>query len=260
MILVVLMSVVFLVTAIIVQPDLGQMLAGIIPGVPDGSLITIVALIGTTVVPYNLFLHASAVQEKWSQSMPLDQALKAARRDTSVSISIGGLITLAVMALAATTFFNSSTTFKNFGEMSEQLEPLFGSAAKYFFATGLLSAGLTSAITAPLAAAYATAGVLGWDRDLRSVRFRVVWMLIVVAGTVLAVFAESPVAAILFAQAANGILLPLIAIFLLVVMNRKELLGDYTNGLTANLLGAGVVLIAMALGGFQLLKVFGAFF
>jgi manganese transport protein len=258
-VLVVLMSVVFLVTAVMVRPDVGQMLSGVIPRAPAGSLLTIVALIGTTVVPYNLFLHASAAGEKWPESVPLDQALKSARYDASISISIGGLITLAVMSTAAATFFGAAVRFENVGDMAGQLGPLFGSGAKYFFATGLLAAGLTSAITAPLAAAYAVAGVLGWKRDLRSVRLRLVWTSIVVIGSVLAALATKPVAAIVLAQAANGILLPVVAVFLLVVMNRRDLLGRHTNGLVANLLGGGVVLIATALGGFQLLTALGAF-
>lgn len=258
MVLVVLMSVVFLLTAIIVEPDYWAVLAGIVPSVPDRSLITIVALIGTTVVPYNLFLHAGAVIERWSD-LPIARSLPAARRDTCISISVGGLITLAVVATAASTFFGTSKTFDTVGEMAEQLGPLFGPAATSFFATGLLAAGLTSAITAPLAAAYATAGVLGWDRDLRALKLRIVWAVIVIAGTILAAMATRPVAAILFAQAANGILLPFVATFLLIVMNRRDLLGEHTNGIGSNLLGAGVVLIAMALGSFQLLKAFRAF-
>jgi manganese transport protein len=255
--LVVLMSIVFLLTAILVAPDFRQMLRGIVPRVPEGSLITIIALIGTTVVPYNLFLHASAVGEKWSRTLPLDQALRAARLDTALSISLGGLTTLAIAATASAAFFNTSTTFDAVGQMAEQLGPLFGPSAKYFFATGLLAAGLTSAITAPLAAAYATAGVMGWKTDLRSLPMRTVWAAIVIAGTILAATAARPVTAILFAQAANGILLPLIAVFLLIVMNRRGLLGEHTNGILANTLGGIVVLTVTGLGVFQLLKAMG---
>jgi manganese transport protein len=142
--------------------------------------------------------------------------------------------------------------------MDGQLGPLFGPAAKYFFATGLLAAGLTSAITAPLAAAYATAGVLGWEQDLRNWRLRSVWGAIVVVGTILGALATRPVTAILIAQAANGILLPCVAIFLLVVMNRRDLLGEQTNGPVANLLGGIVVLTASGFGVFLLLKSSGA--
>lgn len=265
--LVVLMSVVFLITAILVKPEFGQLIEGGVPRVPDDSLLTIIALIGTTVVPYNLFLHASAVREKWSKTGPVDQALKAARRDAALSITLGGLVTLAVMSTAVSTFFVSSPIqsssgddvgFGTIGGMAEQLEPLFGSAAKYFFAIGLLAAGLTSAITAPMAAAYATAGVMGWERDLRDRKLRIVWAAIIILGSWLAATATKPVVAILFAQAANGILLPFVATFLLVVMNRRDLLGKHVNGVASNVLGAAVVLVAAGLGGFQLLKVFRA--
>jgi len=256
--LVVLMSVVFLVTALLVRPDFAGMLQGIAPRVPEGSLLTIVALIGTTVVPYNLFLHASAVQQKWPASLPLDQALRAARRDTSLSISIGGLITLALMATASAAFFHTHATFASPADIAQQLGPLFGPAAEYLFAVGLLAAGLTSAITAPLAAAFATAGVLGWQCDLQNWRLRLVWGLIVAVGTTFAALAHRPLEAIVLAQAANGILLPLVAVFLLVVMNRRALLGRHANGSLANLLGGAVVLIATALGAIQLLKAVGA--
>jgi Mn2+/Fe2+ NRAMP family transporter len=66
-----------------------------------------------------------------------------------------------------------------------------------------------------------------------------------------------PVPAIVFAQAANGVLLPVTAVFLLVVMNRKDLLGAHRNGVLANCLGGLVVIVASGLGLFQLARVFG---
>jgi Mn2+/Fe2+ NRAMP family transporter len=107
---------------------------------------------------------------------------------------------------------------------------------------------VTSAITAPLAAAYATSGALGWERDLRGWRFRAVWAIVLAVGTVLAALGTNPVAAIVFAQAANGVLLPIIAVFLLFVMNRSDLLGEYRNGTVANILGGIIVLFAALLG------------
>jgi Mn2+/Fe2+ NRAMP family transporter len=98
---------------------------------------------------------------------------------------------------------------------------------------------------------------LNWPRGLKTRRFRAVWATIVIAGTVSALVGREPVAVIVFAQAANGILLPVIAIFLLIVVNRGELLGRHKNGIAANLLGGSVVLVASGLGAFQLLRVFG---
>ncbi|MHC4090204.1 MAG: divalent metal cation transporter, partial [Planctomycetota bacterium] len=116
------------------------------------------------------------------------------------------------------------------------------------------AAGLTSAITAPLAAAYATAGALGWRSDLRSWKFRATWALIVVSGTTLALAGYKPVHAIVFAQAANGLLLPIMAVFLLLVVNRVDLLGKHANSLRANILGIAVVATAAGLGIFKLVN------
>jgi NRAMP (natural resistance-associated macrophage protein)-like metal ion transporter len=261
-VLVVVMSLVFVATAVLSFPDLGAMLRGaFVPSMPDGSLLTVIALIGTTVVPYNLFLHSSSVSEKWSPAVPTAEALREARWDTGLSIGLGGLITLAVLTTAAQAFFaaaqGSDLGPVNAATMATQLEPTLGPFARHFFAIGLVAAGLTSAITAPLAAAYATCGALGWSRNMKGGHFRAVWAVILVVGTALAATGTKPVAAILFAQAANGILLPITAVFLLFVMNRRDLLGEHVNGKAANLAGVMVVLVATGLGGFQLLRVLG---
>jgi NRAMP (natural resistance-associated macrophage protein)-like metal ion transporter len=254
--LVLLMSAVFLITFVMVRPPVTTLLAGLFkPSLPQGSLLTTVALIGTTVVPYNLFLHSSAVQEKWPAEQPIDQSLRAARLDTGLSIGLGGLITLAIMSTSAAAFFGTGTAVSA-ANIAQQLEPLLGPSARYFFALGLFAAGLSSAVAAPLAAAYAVCGALGWERDLRSARFRLVWLTVLVCGTVVAVTGARPLTAILFAQAANGFLLPVCAIFLLWVMNRAGRLGEYRNGLLSNLLGAVVVAVTLGLGLLKLLQVF----
>ena len=246
--LVVAMGVVFLVTAVIVTPDLGAMAAGLVPSVPSGSTLSVMALIGTTVVPYNLFLHASSVQDKWSEDVPVDVAVKEARLDTGLSIGLGGLVTLAILTTAAAALFGSGRGVESAADMASQLEPVLGSAATYFFAFGLLAAGVTSSVTAPLAAAYATAGAFGWSRDLHDPRFKAIWAVIIVVGTTFAVIGSSPTQLIVFAQAANGLILPIIAVFLLVVMNRRDLLGEHVNTRAGNVLGGLVVLVAVGLG------------
>ena len=255
--LVLTMSAVFIIAAILVAPALEEILSSLLrPTMPSGSALTVIALIGTTVVPYNLFLHANAVREKWGDDIPLDSALSQSRWDTGLSIGLGGLITLAILATAATAFFQTGLEFAG-NSMAVQLEPLLGSTAKYVFAMGLFAGGLTSAITAPLAASYAVCGALGWSQELSSGRFRLVWGTVLLTGTVFAALGTKPLTAILFAQAANGFLLPVVALFLLAVMNKKQLLGKYCNGLLANALGAVVVLITAGLGIVKLFGVFG---
>ncbi len=237
------MSVVFLVTAIGAAAPAGELLRGLlVPSLPeaDGSLLVVVGLIGTTVVPYNLFLHAAAVREKWAGP----ESLGAARLDLGLSIVLGGVVSMAIVVTSAAAGGDPA----NAAEMALQLEPLLGAWARAFFGLGLLAAGLTSAITAPLAAAYATAGALGWPRDLRSGRFRAVWIGVLAAGALSAAVGVRPVQAILFAQVANGVLLPAIAVFLLLAANDRRRLGEWRNGPVLNVLGVLVVLVSLGLG------------
>ena len=252
--LVILMSIVFLGTMISLTPNLGEILKGLfVPELPHGAMLTVAGLVGTTVVPYNLFLHAALVQEKWKTK---DQ-LKEARLDIWVSIFLGGLVSISIVITSAAAFYGTGQEIKNASDLAIQLEPVLGSWATGFIGIGLFAAGLTSAITAPLAAAYATCGILGWKKDLRSRRFRSIWMVILVIGIVLSAVGLKPVPVILFAQAANGVLLPIIAIYLLWSVNDRKLLGDQRNNLMLNIIGGIVVLATIFLGLRSILSVCG---
>jgi Mn2+/Fe2+ NRAMP family transporter len=252
--LVAIMALSFVASAILIGPDLGAIAGGFVPGIPDGSLYLITGLIGTTIVGYNLFLHASNVQERWSGPGDLPQS----RTDTILSIAVGGFITITIMITAAAAF-PVGTELDNVGQMADQLEPLAGSYAKIFFSIGLFAAGFTSATTAPLAGAWATTGALGWDSDLKSPKFRAVWGVILAVGVASVLLGGSPVQIIVFAQVVNGILLPIVAIFLIYAMNQTDLLGEYTNSPVANALGAIVTIIVVWLGVRTLLSVAGVF-
>lgn len=251
--MVVVMSIVFLATAAVLAPSLGGIVRGLfVPSLPGGSaaLFVAVGLIGTTVVPYNLFLHAVAVRERWSG--PED--LPAARADATIAIVLGGMVSAAVVVTSAAALQQGADTVASAGDMATQLEPLLGEWARVFFALGLMAAGLTSAITAPLAASYAAAGALGWDVNLRGRRMRAVWGIVILSGVVFAASGVRPVPAILFAQVANGVLLPAVAVFLLVAANDARM-GRWRNGVFANVVGALVVFITLVLGLWALWRV-----
>lgn len=249
--LVIIMSIAFVTTAFVTKPDIIAVLRGsFIPSFPDGSLLTIVALVGTTVVPYNLFLHASLVSEKWDNTSDLP----AARRDTIVAVILGGLVSMAIIICAAAI---QGSEIKNAADLAQSLEPLFGDYARYFIGLGLGAAGLTSAITAPLAAAYVVQGCLGWERDLKSVKFRSVWLSILILGIIFSSIGYSPVEIIQFAQVANGVLLPIIAGYLIWIVNKREVLGKYVNTSLQNGISIVIWLIVFVLGARTILKVFG---
>ncbi|WP_346882191.1 Nramp family divalent metal transporter [uncultured Algibacter sp.] len=248
--LVILMSLAFLLTAIITKPNIYELLKGaFVPKFPDGSLLMVIALIGTTVVPYNLFLHASLVKEKWYNS----KDLKYARKDTLIAVVLGGLVSMCIIVSAASI---QKLDIHNASDLAKGLEPLFGSFAKYFLGLGLFAAGITSAITAPLAAAYVASGCLGWQGGLRSKKFRSVWIFILILGVLFSSLNIKPIDIIRFAQVANGVLLPIIAGFLIWIMNKSSILGVHKNNLKQNIFGSVILLISILLSVATLSKVF----
>lgn len=257
MVMVVILAVLFVITVFVVQPPIGDILRGIfVPSMPPGSAMTAIALIGTTVVPYNVFLHASLVQENWA-NVPQETALNEARIDTVASISFGGLITLAVMATSFGALFMHGMSAETAEDLAVSLEPLLGEASTWVFALGLFAAGFTSALTGPLGAAYAITGMLGKSTDMKSPLFRAVWIAVLAVGAVIALTGFEPIQLIVIAQAANGLLLPIIAIFLLVTMNSKKVVGEHANGVWANIFGGAVTLIVIGIGSYQLADLLG---
>ncbi|MBR9790562.1 MAG: divalent metal cation transporter [Gammaproteobacteria bacterium] len=236
--LVAIMAMVFVVTFAVSEPDWGAMAGQLFAPVASmDSITTILALIGTTIVPYNLFLHASLVaQNEQDGSQPAGYY----RRQSALAIGVGGLITLFIMATAMQAFYGQAEAL-NAGNLAKQLAPLLGDFAELFFALGMFAAGLTSAITAPLAAAYAVTGALNKPSDMRGKWFRAVWLSIILIGVGFTLSGTKPLMAIMFAQAANGLLLPVIALLLLFMMNRHSQLGRLKNHWSANVAGLAVV-------------------
>lgn len=248
--LVVLMSLAFLITAVITKPNILDIFKGaFMPRFSNDSLLTVIALIGTTVVPYNLFLHAALVKEKWKT----ERDLQFAKKDTIIAVVLGGVVSMCIIISAASI---QSADIKNAADLAKGLEPLFGSFAKYFLAVGLFAAGITSAITAPLAAAYAASGCLGWSSNMKTKRFRAVWMTILSLGIVFSSLGIKPIDIIKFAQVANGILLPVIAGFLIWIVNKESVLGTFKNTIIQNIFGFLILGISILLSLATLNKVF----
>ncbi|MDG5491814.1 Nramp family divalent metal transporter [Psychroserpens sp. SPM9] len=248
--LVILMSLAFLITAILTKPDMSQIFKGLfMPKFTDENILTVIALVGTTVVPYNLFLHASLVKEKWKDTSDL----KFARKDTIVAVVLGGIVSMCIIISAAAI---KTVEVTNAADLAKGLEPLFGRFSSYFLSLGLFAAGITSAITAPLAAAYVASGCLGWRTHMKAKRFRMVWMFILGLGVLFSSIGFKSIEIIKFAQVANGLLLPVIAGFLLWIMNKTSILGRYKNSLIQNVLGFVIFGIALFLGVKSILKVF----
>ena len=255
-VLVILMSLVFISTLIMASPSLADILSGFTPSLPEGSITTVLALVGTTIVPYNLFLHSGVLAAKHDSKSDLQKVIKQTNVDTGLSITLGGVITLAILSTASVAFYGTNAGQISAANMAVQLEPLLGDGAHYFFAIGLFAAGLTSAITAPLAGAYAVCGMLGWSNDMASTRFKSLAIIILLFGAAVASLGLDPVAVIIFAQAANGLLLPVITIYLVWLVNQKSVMGKFTNSFILNLVTLPVLMLIFGLSSYKLIGLF----
>ena len=240
-VMVVLMSISFLLTAISTGPSLLHILRGLFNfSIPKDSLLSIIGLVGTTIVPYNLFLHTELVRKKWTHVAQLPLAMN----DMVIALVLGGVISLSVIISGSAT---SLIQIENAADLAKGLEPIFGSFSKYFLSFGLFAAGITSTITAPLAAAYVVCGCFSWDVNLQSTPFKIVWGIVLIIGVSLSATGLKLIVIIQFAQITNGLLLPLIAAILLWIMNKSSVLGAHKNNILQNILGFIVVIIAFLL-------------
>lgn len=247
------MSIAFLASFFIIDFNWADFAKGLfIPSLPTGATLTVIALIGTTVVPYNLFLHSASASKKWQKV----EQLSDARKDLYFAIPLGGLISIAIVSTAASAFFGQQIQINSAADLAPSLEPIFGDLSAIFIAIGLFAAGISSAVTAPLAAAFALSGILNLNKELNSLSFKTIWFVILLLGVVISSLGYKPMAVIWFAQVANGILLPLIVFFLVWMMNSKAL-GNQQNTRRQNILAGIVVAVTLMLSMRSLFSAFG---
>lgn len=250
--MVVLMGFAFITTAILIKPDFSKILIGsFIPQMPESSGLLILGLIGTTVVPYNIFL-GSGITDK-------TQSIKEMRFGISVAIILGGITSMAVLIVGSS--INGEFTFN---ALAQTLGNSLGSWAVWFFGFGLFAAGFSSSITAPLASAI-TARDLFQHRNKKKwsengIFFRIIWGLVLISGIGFGLAGFKPIPVIIAAQALNGLILPFISIFLWFAINNKKLMGENKNTNIQNILFGSIVWVSLVLGLWNLVKAGFSFF
>ena len=236
------MGLAFIIIAIQVDIDWAAFTKGLfIPSVPDQSSLMIIALVGTTIVPYNLFL-ANGIQH--------NQNLQEMRFGLTLAILFGGIISFAILILGTsiTGEFGFKTLQTAFAEQSI-------AGGGHLFSIGLFCAGLSSAITAPLAAAIAGESLFGKQKSWSKNHFKMIWMGVLGFGAIIALLDFKPIPIIILAQAVNGILLPFIAVTILWVINYPKLMkGEYQNSIGINLLSLGIIGCCIFLGSINIFK------
>ncbi|SFF46898.1 NRAMP family divalent metal transporter [Thermoflexibacter ruber] len=207
----------------------------LIPFFPSNSALLIIGLVGTTIVPYNLFLGSGISK---------GQDIKEMRIGIRLAILIGGLISMAILV--------SGSIVK--GEFSfvatvNSLNERIGVWAGGCFAVGLFAAGFTSSITAPLAATITMRSIVYTGHKNWAKYSSWTWVLVMVVGIIFGVLGTQPIPIILFAQALNGLLLPLVSIWVFLIINNQKIIPHpYQNSKQANFTLLIVIGIVIFLG------------
>lgn len=248
-VLVMILGISFLTAAIRVAPDVSDILSGFfklrIPESKEAPLL-ILGLIGTTIVPYNLFLGSGIS----GGSIKIGEM----RQGLFISILLGGVFSMAVLLVGIAVSDNFS-----FANLANSLNSEGFAFGKVLLGTGLFAAGFTSGITAPLAAAITLKSLFG-EKDSKKWKnngsyFRLSWLIVLITGIIFAVLKIEAIRTIIIAQALNGLILPFISFFLVWLINSPVITGK-RNSVSNNIFLAITLIISLTIGIKNLLLAF----
>jgi Mn2+/Fe2+ NRAMP family transporter len=236
-IIVAIMSVCFLANFFLLMPPPGDMLRGLIPSVPDvatgndtGPLLVIASMVGTTVFSGLFIIRTTLVKEAgWTLADARTQ-----RHDALFAVIMMFIISASIMAAAAGTLHAQGVGLSKASQMIALLEPLAGSLAVAIFATGIVAAGVSSQFPNVLMLPWLICDYRGTSRDMTLPRYRAMVFAISLLGLVVPLLGARPVVVMILSQAFNAVILPMTVACIFYLANRKDLMGEYKNGLFAN--------------------------
>jgi NRAMP (natural resistance-associated macrophage protein)-like metal ion transporter len=246
----------YIITAVLAHPSWGDAVRESLrtPRIRDlrnpSYLYLAVGIIGATVAPWQQFYLQASVVDKGTQPKQLKFAQVDAIVGSLFSVLVAAFI---VIACAATLFSSGIHTIADASDAAESLKPLGGQYAFVLFSIGLLNASLFAASILPLSTAYTVCEAMGFESGLDR-RFRdapvFYWLytsLLVIGATIILLPKVPLVKVAVFSQVLNGVLLPFVLIFMLVLVNRSELMGKQTNSRTYNVIAWGLTILATIL-------------
>ncbi len=244
----------FIAVALLGRPSAGDIASGFIPTLPDvdGVSLLVLGLIGTTIVPYDIFLGSSVVQK--------DTTIRDMRIGVTVSVVIGGFISMAILVVGTEMSDAAQAQGFSYELLAKTLESHIGQSAVYVFGIGLFAAGFTSAITSPLISALTAKSLFSKDssNDIKSGRsFIAVSYAVLSIGLIFGFLQVEPVPAIIMAQAFNGLILPFVSIFLFTIINDEKIMGkEHVNSLGSNIVMILVTWMTLVLGLVKAIRAF----
>jgi hypothetical protein len=221
------------IAAILGKPDWGEVASNtFIPHLLGTKefLFLVVALIGTTITPYMQLYQAAAVAD--SGSGP--EEYRMVRIDTITGAVFANVISMAII-IATAAAIGGSGPLESAKEAAQALEPVAGSAAQILFGIGLLGASALAAAVVPLATSYAVAEAVGVERSVSKTfreapLFMGLFTALIVIGALVALLPGNLISLLINMQVVNGLITPIILIFILILANRRSVLGNMANG------------------------------
>ena len=226
----------------------------VLPSVQFSSpyVLMLIGLVGTTIAPWQFFYLQAGFVEKRVGS----RQYKHARLDVLVgSISCMVIVFFIIVACAATLNLHGLTNISSAKEAAEALQPLAGKFAGELFAFGLLNASLFAASILPLSTAHVICEGLGFEAGLdnkfrEAPAFYSLYTLLIIVGAGIVLIPRAPLWKILlYSQVGNGIWLPIVLIFILLLINRRDLMGDHINTWSFNVIAwaSSIIMIILTL-------------
>lgn len=239
------------ISGILAKPDWKPVLHSlVVPGwqLSTGYVMMLIGIVGTTIAPWMQFYQQAAVVDKGITA----KDYKYTRLDVFVGCLFAVIIVLFIMVTCSATIHAAGKSVESVEDAAQALFPLAGPYCAGLFAFGLLNASLFAASILPLATAYQLCEGIGWERGLdhsfrEAPAFYTTYTALIVLGAGLVLLPNAPLLKIMYlSQVLNGVLLPLVLVFMLRLINDPRLMGDQTNSRVYNVLSwACVVAVSL---------------
>jgi NRAMP (natural resistance-associated macrophage protein)-like metal ion transporter len=203
-------------------------------------LLACVGVIGTTIAPWMQFYQQASVAEKGIRA----ENYRYSKIDTIVGCIVVNVVAFFIIAVCGTVLFTShgATPIQSAADAARALKPLAGQYSSLLFAFGLLNASLFAASILPLSTAYTVCESFGWETGVdknftEAPQFYILYTLLIFIGAGVILLPDIPLISIMMvSQVINGLVLPLILVFMLIIINDSKIMREYTNSRLANVL------------------------
>jgi len=242
----------YIVSGFMGNPDWAQIGAAVITPTlkfEPHFLIMTVGIVGTTIAPWMQFYLQSSIVDKGLKASDY----KFARMDVIFGSITVNIVAFFIILLCAVTLFQNGVKIETAKDAALALEPLAGSYCSWLFAFGLLNASLFAASILPLSTAYTICEAFGWESSLNhrftgAPQFYGLYSLMILLGAGIILLPDIPLISIMFfSQVINGVLLPFVLIFMLLIINDPKIMGEYTNGRVMNSISWLTVIVLIVL-------------